>query len=210
MFGWLKLPNCWTAPALALYRETAAAARQPVFYAALGVPDTLDGRFDMLMLHAGLLVRRLNREGAAGRALAQEYFDRLFVEMDRAVREMGVGDLSVRRHVRQMMRAFYGRAVRYGEALDASDHESLKAALARNVYGGAESVAASDLALGVLARYVFLCEDALGWQEGESLLAGRAGFPPAPAGSNGIAAGGKEHHETQESHAGLTGMVLRD
>lgn len=206
MLGWLRLRNRWTDSALSLYRESAGAARQTVFYETFGVPDTLDGRFDMILLHAALLVRRLHREGEAGRALAQEYFDRMFTEMDRAVREMGVGDLSVRRHVRGMMKAFYGRATAYGEALDRKDTALLKQALARNVYGADESRRApEEMALDAMARYVILCEDALGWQGRDALLAGRAGFPPAP-----VTGKGEQGDETQESRADRAGMVLRD
>lgn len=214
MLGWLRLRNRWTDSALSLYRESAEGARQTVFYETFGVPDTLDGRFDMILLHAALLVRRLHREGEAGRALAQEYFDRMFTEMDRAVREMGVGDLSVRRHVRGMMKAFYGRATAYGEALDRKDTALLKQALARNVYGadgggggdsGRARRAPEEMALDALARYVILCEDALGWQGRDALLAGRAGFPPAP-----VAGKGGQGDETQESRADRAGMVLRD
>lgn len=201
MLGWLRLRNRWTDSALSLYGESVAASRQRVFYETFGVPDTLDGRFDMLLLHAALLVRRLNREGREGRALAQEYFDRMFTEMDRTVREIGVGDLSVRRHVRAMMRAFYGRAEVYGEALDVKDLDSLKKALVRNLYGMGDGEARNgqgvdEMALDAMCRYVILCEDALGWQERAALLLGRAGFPPVPVvKGEGAEAGGRRRQD---------------
>lgn len=207
MFGWLRLPNRWTKAAQALYRESAAASRQSVFYETFNVPDTLDGRFDMLLLHAALLVRRLNREGREGKELAQEYFDRLFIEMDRAVREMGVGDLSVRKHVRGMMKAFYGRANAYDQALATADRAALRQALSRNVFGSA-GTPPPEMALEALARYVILCEDALGWQERTALLSGRAGFPPAPVVAPGE--GGGKGDEAQTGFADRAGVVLRD
>lgn len=211
MLGWLRLRNRWTDSARSLYRESVTASRQPIFYETFGVPDTLDGRFDMLLLHAALLVRRLNGVETGGQALAQEYFDRMFTEMDRAVREMGVGDLSVRRHVRAMMKAFYGRATAYGEALDGQNPDLLKQALIRNVYGGREANVPAEMALDALSRYVILCADALGWQDDAALLAGRAGFPPAPVtGAAQTPAREGQKDETQESRADRAGMVVRD
>ncbi len=208
MLGWLRLRNRWTDSALSLYGESVAASRQRVFYETFRVPDTLDGRFDMLLLHAALLVRRLNREGREGQALAQEYFDRMFTEMDRTVREIGVGDLSVRRHVRAMMRAFYGRAEVYGEALDGKDPDSLKKALMRNLYAMGDGRGVDEMVLDAMCRYVILCEDALGWQDGAALLLGRAGFPPVPVvKGEGADAGdwrrqdGEAKDETQKSRA---------
>lgn len=206
MFGWLKLPNRRTPVAVSLWRETVAAARAPVFYEFFDVPDTRDGRFDMIVLHAALVVCRLQGAGPQGAALAQEYFDRMFVEMDRAVREMGVGDLSVRGHVRRMMKAFYGRAEAYHLAIRSRDAAALEQALRRNLYGTLARPP-GEVALGAMARYVFLCADALNWQEDAALLAGRAGFPPPPA----PGPQDKERdHETQTNDADRAGMVLRD
>ena len=123
------------AEARRLYAAVVARSRAPGFYLA-GVPDTFDGRFDLSMLHLFLLVRRLRREGAPGRAVAQALFDAAFDDMDRTLREMGVGDLGVPRRVKAMARAFYGRAAAYDEALDAADDAALRAALGRNLIGG--------------------------------------------------------------------------
>src|SRR5580692_7275438 len=89
-----------------LYGAAVAAAREPYCYAEHGVPDTLDGRFDLIGLHVFLLIDRLRFLPAPGQALAQAAFDAMFGDMDTALREMGVGDLSVGRRVRAMWEAF--------------------------------------------------------------------------------------------------------
>jgi cytochrome b pre-mRNA-processing protein 3 len=119
-----------------LYCAAVAAAREPFLYTGLGVPDTLDGRFDMVGLHTFLLIQRLKREPAPGPALAQAVFDAMFSDMDINLREMGVGDLSVGRKVRIMWEAFHGRAAAYAAAMSAGDMTALEAALDRNVWRG--------------------------------------------------------------------------
>ena len=119
-----------------LYGAAVTAARAPYFYTALGVPDTLDGRFDMVGLFTFLLIQRLKREPPPGPALAQAVFDAMFSDMDVNLREMGVGDLSVGRKVRVMWEAFHGRSAAYAAALDSGDMTALEAALHRNVWRG--------------------------------------------------------------------------
>ncbi len=132
-----------------LYGLAVAAARDPYFYAELGVPDTLDGRFDMVGLHAFLLIRRLSTE-TGGQPIAQAVFDAMFSDMDLNLREMGVGDLSVGRKVRVMWEAFHGRAHAYAEAMKIGP-EALAEALERNLWPGDEQ----RLAAGNLARLVY-------------------------------------------------------
>ena len=100
-----------------LYGAAVAAAREPFLYTGLGVPDTLDGRFDMVALHTFLLIQRLKREPSPGPALAQAVFDAMFSDMDINLREMGVSDLSVGKRVKVMWEAFHGRANAYAAAL---------------------------------------------------------------------------------------------
>ncbi len=117
-----------------LYGAAVAAARDPFLYTALGVPDTLDGRFDMVGLHTFLLIQRLKGDEGPGPALAQAVFDAMFSDMDVNLREMGVGDLSIGRKVRTMWEAFHGRSVAYASAIASCDMAALDAALARNVW----------------------------------------------------------------------------
>jgi cytochrome b pre-mRNA-processing protein 3 len=119
-----------------LYGAIVAQSRLPIFYARWGVPDTLEGRFDILVLHVHLLFRRLANESAEARAVAQGVFDRFVSDMDASLRELGVGDLAVPKRMRAMGEAFYGRAAAYDTALADADDKLLAGALMRNVYGG--------------------------------------------------------------------------
>ena len=119
----------------ALYGVIVAQARLPVFYAGFGVPDTVEGRFDMVVLHLMLVLRRL-RQNSRCRGLAQGLFDAFWRDMDHNLREMGVGDLSVPKEMKRLAEAFYGRQRAYEEALSATDPTLLGAALERNVFSG--------------------------------------------------------------------------
>lgn len=126
--------------ARALYDRAVEQAREPDFYADRGVPDTIEGRFDLLSLHVALLCRRLARTGRPGQALAQALFDTMFSDMENNLREIGVSDTSMGRSVKTMAKGFLGRAEAYGRALSGED--DLGAALRRNLYAGAEAEAA--------------------------------------------------------------------
>jgi cytochrome b pre-mRNA-processing protein 3 len=159
-----------------LYGAAVAAARDPFLYLATGVPDTLDGRFDMVSLHAFLVIDRLRDERSPGPALAQAVFDAMFSDMDVNLREMGVGDLSVGRKVRVMWEAFHGRAAVYTAALKADDTAALEAALERNVWRGAP---APDGAGQALARAVLAQRRHLATRPLANLVRGVIDFLPA-------------------------------
>jgi cytochrome b pre-mRNA-processing protein 3 len=122
-----------------LYVRVVEQARLPAFYRDLGVPDTVDGRFEMIVLHMMMMLRALRRDGDDGTELGQLMFDVMMDDMDSSLREMGAGDLGVGRRVKAMAQAFYGRATAYEEAL-AADDEALNQALRRNLYATAEPV----------------------------------------------------------------------
>jgi cytochrome b pre-mRNA-processing protein 3 len=155
----------------ALYGAIVAQARSPSFYGAHGVPDTVLGRFDMVVLHAALLVRRL-RASDATQALAQGVFDAFCRDMDDNLREMGVSDIGVPREMRKLAEAFYGRARAYEAALAADGDGALAAALTRNVYADAAPVAAS-----ALAAYVRAAARMLDSASDAALARGEARFP---------------------------------
>lgn len=159
-----------------LYGAAVAAARAPALFLELGIPDTVDGRFDLVSLHVALLIRRLRTDGdPRGPALAQAVFDAMFSDMDLNLREMGVGDLSVGKHVRRMWEAFHGRALAYEAALDSADPDALAAALARNVWGGQPpGDGCARLAALAHAEAAHLAGQAIA-----DLAAGRAAFIPA-------------------------------
>ncbi len=135
----------------ALYRTCVAAARQPVFYENHGVPDSLDGRFDLLLLHVVLVMLSMQDADAK-----QRLFDLMFADMDRSLREMGVGDMSIAKKMKPMLAGFYGRAEAYQQALSATTDDKLIAALSRNLYGQAEGIAPHAASIANYARETIL------------------------------------------------------
>lgn len=168
-------------PVRELYARIVAQARRPEFYTGGGVSDSLDGRFEMVALHAVLVLRRLGCERPRTAPFAQALFDLMFADMDENLREMGVGDLSVGRQVKAMAEAFFGRVAAYDAAIGGSDG-ALAEALRRNVYRGREARAE---AVNALVAYVRREAAALTAAAVDGLLAGSwtfGGFPaPAPA-----------------------------
>ena len=128
-------------PANSLYEAIVAAARQEKFYAEMGVPDTLDGRFDMMVLNLFLVLDRLKGQSEAFRQRLTNIF---FQDMDRTLREMGVGDLSVAKKIRPMAEAYHGRIQAYSLAGEQGDDAMLEA-LKRNVYVSVEAAEAKQL-----------------------------------------------------------------
>jgi cytochrome b pre-mRNA-processing protein 3 len=159
-----------------LYVGLVSQARHPDLYARLDVPDSLDGRFDSVALHAFLVLNRLKREESAeAAALAQNIVDAFVDDMDRSVRELGVGDMGVSRRVKQMAQALYGRAAVYEEAVADPDDARLVAALGRNLYGTRETT--SPATMSAAAGYVRAAIAALAGQEMSALAEGRIAFP---------------------------------
>ncbi len=120
--------------AAAVYRQTGEWARAPELFETCGIPDTLDGRFDSLALHAALVIDRLRRE-PDGEVLSQAFFDVMFRHLDLTLREIGVQDLGVGRRIKIMAEGFHGRALAYREAMK-GDSALLAETLRRNAYGG--------------------------------------------------------------------------
>jgi cytochrome b pre-mRNA-processing protein 3 len=118
-----------------LYGMIVAQARTPAFYQEYGVPDTVQGRFEMIVLHLVLLLRRLAE--IPDRKLGQAVFDLFCSDMDANLREMGIGDLAVPRSMQGIGEAFYGRQAAYGGALR-GEPPALTAALRRNVFAGGD------------------------------------------------------------------------
>ncbi len=137
-----------------LYRQAVAQARRPEFYAGCGVPDTAEGRFELLTLHVLLLWRWLRRQPGEEKArLAQAVVDTCFTDIDRNLREMGVGDLSVGKHVKRIAGSFLARSRDLSAALDAGDADAVAAILARNLeVPGRPPVDAAALARYALAQ----------------------------------------------------------
>jgi cytochrome b pre-mRNA-processing protein 3 len=169
--GFLRRRDKHERAAFQLYGAAVAAARDPYLYATLGVPDTLDGRFDAVVLHVYLVVRRLNQEAEPGPTLAQGVFDAMFLDMDTNLREMGVGDMGVARRNRAMWEAFHGRSAAYSAVWD--DSAGLEAAFARNFWRGAKPPANAASALVRIAHAQVAC---LAGQDFVSMLGGSVKF----------------------------------
>ena len=123
------------APVRSVYEAIVALARQPALYTDLQVPDTVDGRFDMIIMHADAVITHLQAGSDADQAFAQALLDEVFRDMDRSLREMGVGDMGVGKRVKKMATVYFGRVEAYAKAR-AMGLDELQAAVLRNVYAG--------------------------------------------------------------------------
>jgi cytochrome b pre-mRNA-processing protein 3 len=164
------------ASALAAYGRIVERSRDPAFYVGWGVPDTLDGRFEVLALHTFLVLNRLKSESGDAAAFAQELFDTMFGDLDSALREMGAGDLGVGRRVQAMARGLYGRIAAYERGL--GDEAAMIAALRRNLFGTA---APDEAQLAAFSAYARRQAAALAAQPLVALLAGAVAFAPLEA-----------------------------
>jgi cytochrome b pre-mRNA-processing protein 3 len=161
-----------------LYGAIVAQARAPAFYLRYGVPDTVNGRFEMIVLHLALFLDRLAHEPLPIRSLGQETFDLFCQDMDDQLRESGVGDLAVPKKMRRVAEAFYGRQEAYRAALSDAGGRALPDALQRNVYFGA-----SEASLGAerLAAYMREAVDRLAAQEGAGFARSGLAWPDPDA-----------------------------
>jgi cytochrome b pre-mRNA-processing protein 3 len=172
--GFLRKRDKFERAAFQLYGAAVAAARDPHLFATLGVPDTLDGRFDAIALYVFLIIRRLSEAPEPGPALAQAVFDAMFLDMDINLREMGVGDMSVGKRNRAMWEALHGRAAAY--TANWEDAEGLENAIARNVWRGATP---PDGSVTAFKRLMLAQDQALAGQTLDNLKRGIVHFLPA-------------------------------
>jgi cytochrome b pre-mRNA-processing protein 3 len=161
----------------ALYGAIVTQARSRAFYADFGVPDTVQGRFDLIVLHLVLLLHRLGQENGTAQALGQRLFDTFCRDLDGNLREMGIGDLAVPKHMRRFGEAFYGRRAAYLAALKAADGADFENALARNIL----QVVGPDEGAARLARYARAVLQELDLQEERSITRGEVIFPKPEA-----------------------------
>jgi cytochrome b pre-mRNA-processing protein 3 len=179
----MKLANLFRRrdpAASVLYETVVRQARRPEFYVACGVPDTVQGRFEMIALHMFLVLHRLKRERETGTGLAQDLFDLMFQDMDRNLRELGTGDLAVGKRIKTLAKGLYGRIAAYERGLTSAGGtgpDSLEQAIARNVFPQGVPSAAC---IGALADYVRRSPAALAAQSYADLSAGRAVFAALP------------------------------
>ncbi len=161
-----------------LYKAIEEQSRLPVFYTTFAVPDTFTGRFEMIALHAGLIIDRLQNEQGdqhdEGIELAQAVFDEMFTTLSISLREMGIGDVGIPKHMKRMMKALKGRSLAYIEGYHHS-HEALQQAVLRNVYESTPDVAPQ--VVEAMMAYVSILIQNLKIQEFATLNAGAVYFP---------------------------------
>ena len=153
--------------------EIVAASRRPALYLALEAPDRVDGRFELLTLHVGLVLRRLAALGGLGDDIAQELVNAVFMHLEDTLREQALSDLPVSKRLKAMKQAFYGRNTAYAAALDAGSRADLAAALARNVYGAPGGAPKAE----ALSDYVVAVDAALAQSPLDDFTTGRFRFP---------------------------------
>jgi cytochrome b pre-mRNA-processing protein 3 len=135
-----------------LYELSVRQAREPGFYTQLGVADRIDARFELYTLHVLLLVMRLRDDGGErGAQAGQDLFDTYVSALDHALRELGVGDISVGKKMRKLGEALYGRMTAWEAPLRDADAAALSAGLARNIYESEDAATGARLADYALA-----------------------------------------------------------
>lgn len=169
----LVMPRVERERAHALYITLVDQARNPFFYERGGVPDTLDGRFELIVLHLFLVLDRLKAEPTAEHErVGQELLEVFFDDMDRSLREIGVGDMGIGRRITRMADALYGRIGAYEQAI--GEAAATEDALRRNLYGTAQSV--SDTAIAAMVDYLVKSRETLATQPVAQLIDGQVHF----------------------------------
>ncbi|WP_417461789.1 ubiquinol-cytochrome C chaperone family protein [Kordiimonas sp.] len=154
MFGRLFAGMASKKIAYKLYSKLVEQARHPAFYTDFEVEDTLDGRFDMILMHMFLIQNRLGKDGSETAKLRQQLQEAMIADMDRSLREMGVGDMGIGREVKKMGVAWFGRLKAYGAALEEEDVQgALTEAIRRNLYKREEASKAPHMAAYMLAAH---------------------------------------------------------
>ncbi len=178
--GWRRVLSFFTAapePSAAhrLYSKAVNHARYPLYYEQLGVPDTPEGRFEILALHVGLIIRRLVEDRAAGDEVAQALVNLMISDLDDNLRELGVGDLSVGKQVKRLASQFNARMGVLTKAFDGDDRECLRPMLMTNTYHGVASPSADHVS--VLMRICEALESRLKRQSIDDLAKGELDLP---------------------------------
>ena len=182
---WPRLPRLSArAPqrraGLSLYEAIVAQARSEAFYRDYGVPDTVNGRFEMIVLHVVLVVARLQAEGDEGQELARAMLEAFVADVDDACRRIGIGDMGVPRHVKKATVAVLERGTAYRAAMAAPrTGEDDRLAQAVGIHAWGEPLPEDPAGRRALANYVRRAVASLDAQPGERIAAGTVSFPSA-------------------------------
>lgn len=172
MLSWLAARSPTKRKARDLYGLVVAQARDPAFYRAFGVADTPEGRYELIALHLALALDRLGHPDVADEPLRRETYETFITDLDDAMREMGVGDPTVPKRVKNAARGAYDRGVTYGQSLALGDDAALMVALVAHVYGGDANMPAQQL-----ASYVRSARSHLATQSPDKIRNGEMSFP---------------------------------
>jgi cytochrome b pre-mRNA-processing protein 3 len=193
MLAWLSRRSHRRRNAREFYGSIVTQARVPTFYTAWGVPDTVAGRFEMLVVHVSVVLARLSQEGSEGAALARALSEAFIADLDANMREMTFGDLAVPREIKRAAAALFDRHGAYRGPLAARQPALLRRALESQL---AYLDPAGGLDVGRIAYYMLEAADGLGGRPGRALLAGRLGWP-VPTPQEGLV-GVKTRHKEQD------------
>ena len=181
MPNWMKRSADHTHVAGIIYGSIVASARQPAFYAACGVPDTREGRFEMLALHVALVMHRLARIEADGNNLSRRLGEVFMTDMDDNMREIGIGDLAVPKKVKRAAAALYDRHRDYGAALaPGAIPNAIVPVVAAAFAETARPEASMPLDAGALARYMERLSGALAVTSDADCMIGKLPLPWPP------------------------------
>ena len=175
MFKWLNARRQRQEVAAKIYNDLVAHARSPAFYLSYGVPDSELGRFEMICLHCYLLFRRLGKTDNAGKELSQSVHDLMFSDLDRTLREQGIGDMGIGKRIKALARNLYGRIDAYEIGFTEGSTE-LANALRRNLYASAD---ASDSEITAMITYIKDTMEFLDGQQTPEIMSGRVFFSEA-------------------------------
>ena len=169
IFGLFRKRDARLAPVNALFSRVAEASRQPELFLRGGIPDSFEGRFESLALHAFLVLRRLRELPAPAGELAQDFVDACFAYLELGFRNAGISDIAVPKRMKKIGQSFFGRVEAYENALASVDPDMLGEALRRNASPG-EGAA-------LLAAYVREVQASLATRDLDALLTTPNLFP---------------------------------
>lgn len=156
------------------YQKIVNVSRNKVFYTKLNIPDTLDGRYDLLALFSIILTFALSRSGSKGVELSQILFDKIFLDLDFSLRELGAGDAGVNIKIKDMIRSYMGRQKAYCDCFEKNNYIKLETRIIRNIFRNVDKY---DNEPKLLAKYCKKCIDKFKDKQIEYFISHKFNFP---------------------------------
>lgn len=174
MLGLFKRKKPYREEAIRVLTILQQQSRNPFFYNSLHVPDTTEGRFDLLTLHIFMMIERMKHE-PAGKAFSQALFDVAFESIDQGYREIGVGDMGIPKRMKKLMLAFNGRLHAYSSAYEKKDRSAFTEAIDRNIYDRVH-FKSNESATAQMSDYAFSCLEYLQSLDTHSIMSANITF----------------------------------